>query len=94
MTRFYPGSDITLLLEHKDSTGTLVNADTVTLEYKLNTEDSATATPTNTATGTYATVVTPKKPGVLRYKWKITEDSVTKVKQGKIKVHDSEFVEA
>ena len=89
MTRYFPGDDITFELEYKDGDGVLVNADTVTFSYRMNTEDSASATPANTSAGVYQAILTPTKSGVLRAEWKATKDGVDKIKQDQTKVWPS-----
>ena len=89
MTKYFPGDDITFELEHKDSDGVLTNADTVTFKYRMNTEDNASATPTNTSTGVYQIILTPSKSGVLRGEWTATTSGIDKTKQDQTKVWPS-----
>lgn len=94
MTRYFPTSEVTFELEHRGAGSNLENADTVTLQYKLNDEDKAAATPTNTATGKYAIVLIPSKSGVLWVEWTVTADGITSVKPDQVKIWPSSVQDA
>ena len=89
MTKYLPGDDITFELEHRDTDGVLANADTVTFSYRMNTEEKASATPTNASAGIYRVILAPSKSGVLRGEWTATTGGIDKLKQDQIKIWPS-----
>lgn len=87
----YWNEDVTVQALNKDSDGLLVDADSATLKTRMNADRPVTSTPTKVSTGTYQQVVTPKVPGVLFYRFELTNSGIVDVEEGRVRIHSGGF---
>lgn len=93
MTRFYPGSEITLQAFVRDENGALTNATTVAFFWRMRhwreSRSDETGTVSNTATGTYEATFVPEESGNLYYRWEIDEPDI--IQEGALNIKDTQF---
>ena len=93
MTRFWPGSEITLQAFVRDEDGVLTNASAVAFFWRMrhwrDSRSDETGSVSNTATGTYEVTFTPQDSGNCYFRWEITTPNL--IQEGAINIKDSQF---
>ena len=89
--RRYPGEDITLEVLNKNTDGDLIDAASVTLKTRMDNRAVTTSTPTKVSTGTYQQVIRPKYPGILWYRFEVTNSGVVDVEEHRLRIFEGGF---